>query len=143
VTILNIKYFEKPLRGTYELILAVNKEILEDFLSLHNNSFYTMFSKKMIYISKLDDTKIGFALFIAGARKRIHLRSLGIIKLFRRKGLAKSFLSERLDYWKAQGIKTSSVHVNYTNKKALRIYLSVGFQTLKFQTLQLFLNKTL
>jgi ribosomal protein S18 acetylase RimI-like enzyme len=142
IVLANLPYLQITPESTMNFILMGYKDAFKYKLAYRYVIFYKLF-RKFIIIYKHNGSHAGFACFRAGPKTNIHLGPFGIVEPFRGKGLSKPFLADCLQYWKAEGFITCSLHTETTNFIAINVFKSLGFQTVKIRGSLIYMSRHL
>lgn len=132
IVIINLRFLGSAPQGTLRFLDSAYKDVFQKTFPLYYQIFYRLFGKKLSHIYNYNNEKIGFALFRSGPKNNIHLCSMGILSNFQGNRLSRPLLSESLVFWKQEGFKSSSLYVEKSNVIAVKTYISIGYQPIKY-----------
>jgi len=131
IFVVNIQFLGKPSKENLNYVFSVFKEVFKRELSYFDRLFYCIYGRKLIHVFLYDGGKAGFALFRINPLWDLHLYSFALAESFKGKSLAKIFLSKSIYFWKTRGFKKLSLIVEKDNHVALKVYKSLGFDSVK------------
>ena len=143
ILIVNIRFLGRPSEDNFAFLESTYNQIFHENLTCYHKYFYYFYGKRLLHIYRYKGIKAGFGLFRINPIWTIHMCKFGIVSNLQGRGLAKTFLSESLDYWKREGFKRVSVYIDHKNYIARKTYESVGFETVDFLKTQILMEKKL
>lgn len=96
-------------------------------------SFRYHIKHNFLYVAEINDKIVGYVLVLI-KRREAKLYSLGVDTEFRGKGISAKLLATALEKVAALGFQKMVLEVRSDNEKALTLYETFGFQTLKSET---------
>lgn len=120
-----------------EAIKSINEQCLpenydlktyDQFLSIYNMTYVLVCENPQ---SPTDQKIVGYVIGSIEDSVEAHIVSIAVLPEFRNKGFGQRLILALLVDAKRKGLKSSSLHVRVSNKKAISIYKRLRFQPIR------------
>ena len=114
----------------YEKVIEIEKEAFNEFNPLLFMMAYDSSSDGFL-IAENNGCVIGFIVGIVSASDEVRILSLAVSPTYQNRGIATALLKKFIKIYRAKGILSIKLEVRASNLRAQKLYMSLGFNTVK------------
>jgi len=114
----------------YEKVIEIEKEAFNEFNPLLFMMAYDSSSDGFL-IAENNGCIIGFIVGIVSASDEVRILSLAVSPTYQNRGIATALLKKFIEIYRAKGILSIKLEVRASNLRAQKLYMSLGFNTVK------------
>ena len=114
----------------YEKVIEIEKEAFNEFNPLLFMMAYDSSSDGFL-IAENNGCVIGFIVGIVSASDEVRILSLAVSPTYQNRGIATALLKKFIEIYRAKGILSIKLEVRASNLRAQKLYMSLGFNTVK------------
>ena len=110
----------------FQEIVEVEKEAFSEHDSLVYMNFYEMVGDGFL-VAEQDGKVVGYVVGYRSAENEGHIFSIGVREEYRGRGIGTELINTICGIFVAKGLKYARLEVRNSNKKAQKLYRSIGF----------------
>jgi ribosomal-protein-alanine N-acetyltransferase len=110
----------------FQEIIEIEKEAFSEHNSLLYMSLYEM-ARDGFLVAKQDGKIVGYVVGYRSAENEGHIFSVGVKEEYRGRGIGRELIYTICSIFFAKGLKYARLEVRNSNKKAQKLYNSIGF----------------
>ena len=114
----------------YEKVIEIEKEAFNEFNPLLFMMAYDSASDGFL-IAENNGCAIGFIVGVVSASDEVRILSLAVSPTYQNRGIATALLKKFIEIYRAKGILSIKLEVRASNLRAQKLYMSLGFNTVK------------
>ncbi|HYA60642.1 MAG TPA: ribosomal protein S18-alanine N-acetyltransferase [Candidatus Acidoferrum sp.] len=114
----------------YEKVIEIEKEAFNEFNPLLFMMAYDSASDGFL-IAENNGCAIGFIVGVVSASDEVRILSLAVSTVYQNRGIATALLKKFIEIYRAKGILSIKLEVRASNLRAQKLYMSLGFNTVK------------
>jgi len=114
----------------YEKVIEIEKEAFNEFNPLLFMMAYDSASDGFL-IAENNGCAIGFIVGVVSASDEVRILSLAVSAMYQNRGIATALLKNFIGMYRAKGILSIKLEVRASNLRAQKLYMSLGFNTVK------------
>ena len=114
----------------YEKVIEIEKEAFNEFNPLLFMMAYDSSSDGFL-IAENNGCAIGFIVGVVSASDEVRILSLAVSPMYQNRGIATALLKKFIEIYRAKGILSIKLEVRASNLRAQKLYMSLGFNTVK------------
>ena len=110
----------------FQEIIEIEKEAFSEHNALLYMNFYEM-ARDGFLVAKQDGKIVGYVVGYRSAENEGHIFSVGVKEEYRGRGIGTELIYTICSIFLAKGLKYAKLEVRNSNKKAQKLYKSIGF----------------
>jgi len=114
----------------FEKVIEIEKEAFNEFNPLLFMMAYDSASDGFL-IAENNGCAIGFIVGVVSASDEVRILSLAVSTVYQNRGIATALLKKFIEIYRAKGILSIKLEVRASNLRAQKLYMSLGFNTVK------------